>query len=96
MSTVGPRCIHIRGLRLLLVLLLSAATSPSLRAQSNAEFDDYKVRIGGFWSTHIRGARSPMRHRATSSTCRKTSVSVRTRVLPANSTGSSLTRTTYT
>ena len=49
MSTVGPRCIHLRGLRLLLVLLLSAATAPMLRAQSNAEFDDYKVRIGGFW-----------------------------------------------
>ncbi|HVO60454.1 MAG TPA: hypothetical protein VMT53_05930 [Terriglobales bacterium] len=49
MTTFGPRSKQAAGLRLLLILRLSAMTVPSLRAQRNAEFDDYKVRIGGFW-----------------------------------------------
>ena len=36
-------------MRLLLILLLSAIAVPSLRAQSDSDFDEYKVRISGFW-----------------------------------------------
>ena len=49
MNTVGPRSNQKAALRLLLILLLSASTVPSLRAQSDTDFDEYKVRISGFW-----------------------------------------------
>lgn len=37
------------GLRLLVMLVFSVIVVPSLRAQSNTDFDEYKVRISGFW-----------------------------------------------
>jgi len=49
MNTVGPRSNQKAALRLLLILLLSTTTVPSLRAQSDTDFDEYKVRISGFW-----------------------------------------------
>jgi len=49
MKSLNLRSNQGAGLRLLCVLLLSAMTVPSLRAQANAEFDDYKARIDGYW-----------------------------------------------
>src|SRR5215831_10688520 len=49
MKSLNLRSNQGAGLRLLFVLLLLAMTVPSLRAQSNAEFDEYKVRIDGYW-----------------------------------------------
>jgi hypothetical protein len=37
------------GWLLLLILLLWAAAAPSLHAQTDTDFDEYKVRIDGFW-----------------------------------------------
>src|SRR5215469_11810137 len=37
------------GFRLLLMLVLSVVVVPSLRAQNDTDFDEYKVRISGFW-----------------------------------------------
>jgi len=37
------------GLRLLLILLISATATASLYGQSDTEFDSYKLRIDGFW-----------------------------------------------
>src|SRR5215469_2878849 len=37
------------ALRLLVMLVLPVIVVPSLRAQSDADFDEYKVRITGFW-----------------------------------------------
>ena len=37
------------GLRLLLILLISAAATASLYARTDTEFDLYKLRIDGFW-----------------------------------------------
>ena len=37
------------GLRLVVMLVLPVIVVPSLRAQSDADFDEYKVRINGFW-----------------------------------------------
>jgi hypothetical protein len=37
------------GWRLLLILLLWAAAAPLLHAQTDTDFDEYKVRIDGFW-----------------------------------------------
>lgn len=37
------------GLRLLFILLLLAMLAPSLDAQTDSDFDSYRVRIDGFW-----------------------------------------------
>lgn len=37
------------ALRLLVMLVLPVIVVPSLRAQSDTDFDEYKVRISGFW-----------------------------------------------
>ena len=37
------------ALRWLLILFVLAATVPSLHAQSDQDFDEYKIRIDGFW-----------------------------------------------
>jgi len=49
MNTTNPRNNERAGSRLLLILLLSAITVPSLHAQTDTDFDEYKVRITGFW-----------------------------------------------
>src|SRR5215813_7555136 len=97
----GRKTLHLRkkgtsGLRLLLILLISAAATASLYARTDTEFDLYKLRIDGFW--FYSNPTGSFQDATTGGviSLKRTSVSPPIRLLRAKWTGGSLVRTTCT